>query len=377
MKGVFAWIVFGLSAVACLVWIGFGVHDDLREDSVFHDIIAERLAMAESPGDTVHIGIAGDWKNHTAILQGARLAVDAVNADGGLLGKKIILDAQDDHGTVAGALAVAHDFAANPEIGFVIGHTSLKLNNSVAQNYEFYGLMRLSPNISGSGSADFSLLFENGMPPDQTSGAILALAKEHGWNRIGLIYAKSDHAQRQARRFESMANKHDTQVPLAYGYEGKGSGISQHMERWKRELDLDAIVLTVRDSDVSGIIGASRALGIDCPFVVIGERPAMSPQASAVLGTVYWLSPVRLEDAHADLGHEYETRFKAPMGIDGLLGYDAVLILANAITRAGTFVPAKVAEFLKDAQVDTSLSGTLRFDSRGAAIKRPPNFTAN
>lgn len=377
MKGLLAWIIFGLSAVACLLWIGFGVQDDLREDGVFHDIISERLDIAESAKGDIHIGVSGDWKNHKPILQGVELAAEIINDQGGLLGRQIVLDARDDQGTVAGALGVAQAFATKPEIGFVIGHTSLNLNNSVAQNYEFYGLMRLSPNTAGSNTADFSLLFENGMPPEQTSGAILTIAKEKGWNRIGLIYAKSDHALRHARRFESMANKHDIKVPLSFGYEGRGSGISKHMEHWKRELDLDAMVLAVHPSDIASLIGASRALGINCPFIVLDEQPAMSAQMAATLGTVYWIASPKRNPAHNNLDRKFEARFKTPMTAEGMLGYDAMNILAGAIKKANSFVPANVAQILTDAQVDDSLSGTLRFDQKGSAIKRPPIFVTD
>lgn len=376
MKGVLAWIIFLSAAVVCLLWIGFGVRDDLREDAVFNDVIQARIDQAESSDGEVHIGVAGDWREHGDILRGVQLAAEEINEGGGILGCKIVLEPRDDHGTVEGALTVAQEFVSRPEISFVIGHTDLPLVVSVAQNYEFYGVLALSPNTSGMGATahTFSLLFENGMPPAQTGEAILALAREKGWERIGLIYAKSDQATRQARQFESLANRHGIRVPLSFGYEGRGSGVSLHMERWKRELDLDAMVLTVRDADEIPLISACRVVGIGCPFIVSGEKPAgVKPGGDAALGTLYFLESARLADGYTLFSRNYAARFKTPPTADAVMGYDALHLYATAVREAGTFVPADVAASLR-GEVAHSLTCTMRFDDHGSAVKRVPRF---
>ena len=374
MKGLLAWIIFALAAASCLLWIGLGVRDDLREDDVFHDVIRERGDLARATGGEVHVGVAGDWAEHGDVLRGVELAAVEINEGGGILGRKVVLVPHDDHGTVEGALAVAQEFASRPEISFVIGHTHLPLNGSVAQNYEFYGVLVMSPNTSGLGTTAnaFSLIFEDGMPPAQTSGAIIALAKEEGWKRVGLIYAKSDHATRQAREFESMANKHEIQVVLSFGYEGRGSGVALHMERWKRELDLDAIVLAVHEQNVIPLISACRVVGLDCPFVVSGERPG-GIGGGVELGDVYFLETIRNGQGYERFATRFKDRFGHAPTSDGVLGYDALRLYGAAVREAGTFVPAEVAAAL-EGDVDDSLSGTLRFDGHGSAVKRPPLF---
>jgi branched-chain amino acid transport system substrate-binding protein len=374
MKGLLAWIVFAFAAACCLLWIGFGVRDDLREDDVFHNVIKERVDLAGESGGEIYVGVAGDWKEHGDVLHGVELAADEINGDGGILGRKVVLVPHDDHGTVEGALAVAQEFASRPEIPFVIGHTHLPLNGAVAQNYEFYGVLVMSPNTSGLGATAnaFSLIFEDGMPPAQTSGAILALARDKGWKRVGLIYAKSDHATRQAREFESMANQHGIQVVLSFGYEGRGSGVAQHMARWKRELDLDAMVLTVHEENVIPLISACRVIGLDCPFVVTGERPDGIARAEG-LGNVYFLEPVRNGQGYERFAARFKAKFGHAPTSDGALGYDALRLYADAVREAETFVPAEVADAL-EGDVTESLSGTLLFDGHGSAVKRAPLF---
>ena len=363
--------------MVCLLWIGFGVRDDLREDDVFQDLVQERVNLAKASRKEVHIGVVGDWDHHGAILQGVEVAAEAINAQGGILGRTIVLDTKDDQGTIEGALGVAQTFASSPEMPFVIGHTEEGLNAAVAQNYEFYGLLRISPNTSdGSASRNaFSLLFENGPPPQQTGEAILALAKEKGWTRLGLLYAKNDHAMRQARRFESMANKHGVQVPLSYGYKGYGTGISMEMGRWNRELDLEAMVLAVHETDIVDLVSGSRGFDIGCPFIVVGERPAaLTPQKAEELGEMHFIEPTPKGAAYRNFSTRFQDRFHHLPSTDALLGYDALSLLAKGIIKAKSFVPATVAAVLKDSPVEGSLSGTIRFDAQGTAVKHPPRF---
>jgi len=378
MKGTLAWIIFGLAALTCLLWIGFGVRDDLREDDVFHNIIQERIDIAESSEDTLHIGAAGDWDRHQEVLHGIQLAADEINATGGILGRTIVVDPQDDQGTVEGALTVAQSFASRPEIGIVVGHTGLSLTAAVAQNYEFYGLLCITPNTASNNSSKnrFSLIFENGISPQQTGGAILKLAKEKQWKRLGLIYAKSTNAMHQARRFESMANRHEINIPLSFAYEGRGSGVAEHMERWKRELDLDAMILTVDAADIIPLVSACRVIGINCPFVIVSEPPAsLTAKKTEGLNTLYFIDPLIDAAAHDALAPKTQARFNHGPTIDLLLGYDSLIVLKQAIIKADSFVPARVAEALRNAPIDESMSGTLRFDKHGSAIKRPPHFT--
>ena len=377
MKGLTAWIVFGLAVAVCLLWIGYGVRDDLREDHVFHRVIDERIDLAGDPGGEVRIGLAGDWKEHCDVLRGAELAVEKLNQGSGILGRKVVIEQLDDHGTEEGALEVAQEFASRPEIPFVIGHTRLPLLAAVAQNYEFYGVLVLAPITSGMGSSvnAFSLLFENGLAADQTSRAVLDLAARKGWKRLGLIYSKSDHGRRQAREFESLANRRGIRVALSFGFEGRGSGVSYHMERWKRELALDAMILAVPDKDELSLISGCRAIGIDCPFVVLGERPGnINPGNREMLGQLYFLDRPE-PPGYADFARDYAARFKDAPSTEAVYGYDAVRLLAGAAEEAGSFVPEDVARALHGGVKD-SLSGTVRFDGHGSAIKAAPRLVA-
>lgn len=380
MRGNLAWLIFGLASLSCLFWIGFSVRDDMHEDNVFHDVIQKRINTAISPQSTVYIGVAGDWKNHKDILHGVEQAAQKLNASGGILDRKVALVIEDDKGTIDGALLAAQSFAVKPEIAFVIGHTQLRLNEAVAQHYEFYGILCIAPNTVNSFTSNnnSTLLFENGMAPRHIGEAIIDLAKTKDWKRLGLLYTRNDQTMRRARQFESMVNKHEIQVPLSFGYEGLKSDITEHMITWKRELDLDAMILAIDQADMPSFIFACRKVGISAPLVIISKKRPSIQALKEGENLLYWIK--QKEDENLTVKRLMKQVKKSSgqiLSTNMTLGYDALTILAQKIEEAGSFVPADVAATFKEAKVNTSVSGTLRFDKQGNAVKQSVVFTAD
>lgn len=380
MKGNFAWLIFAITALICLCWIGFSVRDDIHENDVFYDVIQKRINTAISPSSTVSIGVAGDWKNHKDILLGVEQAVEKINTSGGILARKVTLVIEDDKGTIDGALLAAQSFAAKPEVAFVIGHTQIRLNEAVAQHYEFYGILCIAPNTVNSFTSNntSTLLFENGIAPRHIGEAIIDLAKTNHWKRMGLLYSKNDHTIRRARQFESMVNQHQIQVPLSFGYEGLKSDIKEHMMTWKRELDLDAMILAIDQSDIASFISACRKLGINSPFVIISKKHPFIQTLKGGEQSLYWIKQKRDESSTINsLMKNMEKSSGRTLSTNMILGYDSLSILAQKIEEAGSFLPVDVAAVFKETKVNKSVSGTLRFDKQGNAIKQSVIFTTD
>lgn len=270
----FVWILFAVAAFTCIVWIGTGVRDDMREDVVYRDTIVRRMEIARH-SDEVHVGVAGDWKRFRNILQGVRLAADDINEAGGILGRKIVLEVEDDNGTEEGALNVAQKLSNRPEVAFVVGHTSEPMNEVTTANYEFYQMFHISPNTASEHASQqhHSLAFENGMPPDEVGTFVLELAQRKGWRRLGIIYDQEEATTHRARRFEALAEKTGIEISFSFGFTQSQTDIKADMARWKREEDVDAYLFAVSREQMPPFVRAARAIGINEPIVIFGPAP--------------------------------------------------------------------------------------------------------
>src|ERR1700750_819725 len=88
-------------------------------------VVARSLALPAAAQDTIKIGEMNSYKVSAAFLEpykkGMELAVDEVNASGGVLGKKIEIVSRDDNGNPADAVRVAEELLSREKVSFLIG----------------------------------------------------------------------------------------------------------------------------------------------------------------------------------------------------------------------------------------------------------------
>src|SRR6188508_2040453 len=85
------------------------------------------LAAACSKGEGTYIvGAAGPWKESYGVMsrRGIDLAVDQINAAGGINGSRLRLVARDDEANATRATAIAEEFVREPVVLAVIGHVN-------------------------------------------------------------------------------------------------------------------------------------------------------------------------------------------------------------------------------------------------------------
>lgn len=376
MKGLTAWILLALASLAIIVWIFDGFRNDVREDSVFFEIGRERHEYANDDDGPVTIAAAGNWDKHVSMLQGIRCAVEQTEKQGGVLGRTVKLKPMNDHGNIETGLEIAQNISSDTTIPMVIGHTEPRINSAVSQNYEFYKVLCFSPNTAPQETVkNYALHFSNGMSAHQVAKALVELSVINGWKTIGVIHSENRDDADLARQFESLAGTKGLEVPLTFLYAGQKSAIHTRMEHWKRELNLDAMVIAMFPKDAARIISACRVMGIECPFVLMGDAPwHHNPKAAEFMGTTYrtGLFPTDTK-AFRDFAAIYEKKYGVHPDYEAVLGFDAFMMLTEAVKKAGSFSPELVADAL-EKHVQPSISGTTEFTRHGGAIKVQPTF---
>ena len=88
-------------------------------------LAAASFALPAAAEDTIKIGELNSYKIFAAFLEpykkGWEMAVEEVNAAGGVLGKKIEIVSRDDNGNPADAVRVAEELLSREKVAFLIG----------------------------------------------------------------------------------------------------------------------------------------------------------------------------------------------------------------------------------------------------------------
>lgn len=83
------------------------------------------LVSPASAQDTIKLGEMNSYKNFAAFLdpykKGWELAVEEINASGGLLGKKLEIVSRDDNGNPGDAVRIAEELVTREKVSFLIG----------------------------------------------------------------------------------------------------------------------------------------------------------------------------------------------------------------------------------------------------------------
>ena len=158
---------------------------------------------AASSDEVYRIGIACPLTGTSAtygeiMLAGAQIAVDEINAEGGINGRKIELVSMDDKNDPSEAALVAQRFCDMEDIQMVIAHGSSSVTLAAAPIYEAAQMPFMSPASSSPDLTEqgYEYYVRFGVRDDRVAPQIIAfLANNLGIKKIGVIFANNDYGR--------------------------------------------------------------------------------------------------------------------------------------------------------------------------------------
>ncbi len=151
-----------------------------------------------------------------AIYRGARIAIDKINANGGLLGRELQLEVKDHRGNPARGIKNIEALASNPNVVAVIGgvHTPVALAElpTIHEKEILY---------LGAWAAGTSIVENNYYPNyvfrvsvrDSDAGEVLVKsAKERGLNKIALVLERTGWGRSNQASIKAAAEKYQIEI---------------------------------------------------------------------------------------------------------------------------------------------------------------------
>jgi len=318
-------------------------------------------------------------------LRGAQLAVDVLNEQGGILGRPVELlnmDGQSDPVTVGNVAKQMIDQGAVA----IIAPSDFDFGGPASREAQNAGLVGLSPCASsplyGSaalGDKQFTMSMWN-----TTMGAATAeYAWDQGYRSVYVITDDFiDYTKSLSRYFIVRFEELGGEVILEDTYTQGQADVSAQLARIKALPEQpDFIYVSSYMPDLALIIRTLRESGIDVP--IYGGDSYDDPGLFEALGAEYGNDIVF--DTHGYLSEEgnaafpdfaaaYEDKFgDPPTEVWIMPGYDAVMVLAQAMEAAGSTDGAEMALAMEEETFDL-LTGEL--DWSDAASGHEPNKAA-
>ena len=332
----------------------------------------QRLQHARGQGDLL-IGLA--WPMHhpkRTLRNGVELAIDEINAAGGVLGRRLRLKVADDERSVERGMVIAEQFVNNPAMVAVLAHLDTYVATQVAPTYMFNGMLMLSPGAMGLELTRKGLdkVFRT-YPSEEVVATVLAnYATQSGYGRVVMYYSNDSSGHDLAHGFEQQARERGVTIVDRRSYNTLGSDHRLVFEEWRDMHRFDAIFLAGTLPTGAEIIRLMRQVGLKQP--VLGntgldgnELPALGGDATegVVVPTVFQVEmPTK---AAQDFVRTYRQRYRVRPGASAAIGYDTVQLLAEAMRQARSAEPQRVAAALHDMKPWAGVTGLFDFDERG------------
>lgn len=155
----------------------------------------------KSSSDTIYIGTSFPQSGNIAsegkqLVNAIQLAVDQVNADGGINGKKVALKSEDDEGDATTAASIANKFGDDSDILGVIMSYNSACALAQIPILEGAGLVSVSPTAESPSLTGMSDWFYRTCCSNAYSGVVCAkLCENLGLKKVAIIYQNDDYGQ--------------------------------------------------------------------------------------------------------------------------------------------------------------------------------------
>jgi branched-chain amino acid transport system substrate-binding protein len=315
-------------------------------------------------GPQAHLGRDND--------NGARLAIDEINAGGLVIGGKKItlqLDSEDDAADPKTATTVAQKLVDEGVVG-VIGHLNSGATIPASKIYADNGIPEISPSATAVAytTAGYKTAYRV-MTNDAQQGSVLGTfaVGKLGAKKIAIIDDRTAYGQGLADQVEKAAKSAGGEV-VAREYTSDHATDFMAILTSIKAKSPDLVFFGGMDPQAAPMLKQMRQLGINAKF--LGGDGAQTPQFTALAG-------IDAEGALASNpglpldtmpgGIAFKTKFEAKYGkIQNYApyAYDAVNVMVDAMKRADSTEPAKYLAKLQTTDYQ-GVTGHIRFDAKG------------
>jgi branched-chain amino acid transport system substrate-binding protein len=332
--------------------------------------------------DTVSIGAVLPLSGSVAFYgnesrDGALLAIDEINAAGGLLGKKLALIAEDDEGNAEKTINAFTKLTSRDKVPFVIGSSTSGATQAMCPLAQRNRVVLISPSATNEtvtkvGDYIFRACFID--PFQGVVGADFAYGTL-GSRRAAVLYdAGADYNTGLAEAFKNQFRAIGGQVVADEAYQSGDVDFNAQVTRIRAN-NPDVVYLPNYYNDVTLQAKQLRDQGVTSPLIGGDGWDSLIDNAGDEVLGCYWSSGFAADTTDpkgVTFVRAFQSKYNRTASQFAALGYDAMMLIADGIKAAGTFdTPA-----VKDAMAKLSgtyVTGNIRFDSdrnpiKGAAI---------
>ncbi|MGE0311079.1 MAG: ABC transporter substrate-binding protein [Lautropia sp.] len=333
--------------------------------------LASVAALSSAPAaaaDPIRIGEVNSYKAQPAFLEpykkGMELAVEQINAAGGVGGRKVELISRDDNGNPGDAVRVAEELVSRERVDMLTGtflsHIGLALTDFAKQKKVFFlAAEPLTDKITWENGNRYTFRLR---PSTYMQVAMLVpeatAMKKKRW---ALVFPNYEYGQSAAATFKQLMKAAQPDIEfVAEQATPLGKVDAGSVVQALADAKPDAIFNVLFGADLSKFVREGNTRGLfkdrDVVSLLTGEPEYLDPLKNEApngwLVTGYPWYGIDTPEHKAFLD-AYRKKFNDYPRLGSIVGYSAIKSLAAGIAKAGSTDTEKLIAAFRGLQVDT------------------------
>lgn len=318
--------------------------------------------------DVIKIGDINSYKSQPEHLEhykrGMELALDEVNASGGVNGKKVVLVMRDDNANPGEAVRAAEELVSREQVnalsGSFLSNVALALGDFAKQKKVFFlATMSLSDKMIWQNGNRYTFRLRAGTYT-QTAMLVEEAAKLRK-KRWALVYPNYEFGQSAAATFKTMLKAVQPDVEfVAEQAPPLGKLEAGSVVQALGDAKPDAIFNVLFGTDLIKFARAGKTRGLfegrDVVSLVTGEPENLEPlkddTPNGWIVTGYPYNDVKSPE-HNKFMNAYQVKFKDYPRLSSVMGYATIKSITEGMKKATSVETEKLVAAFANLQVDT------------------------
>ncbi|HBV97682.1 MAG TPA: branched-chain amino acid ABC transporter substrate-binding protein [Desulfotomaculum sp.] len=339
----------------------------------------------KAAAETIKIGFLGGKTGghaHYGIetLKGMQMAVDKINESGGLIGKKLEI-IEGDHGSNSSEAAAVTQKLTTQKVAAIIGDPTTGITKIAAEICQGNKVVLMSAGAVGTGVVEIGdYIYRDTLLDAVAAPAVTRyLSEDLKWKKVALVTTTGlAYSESLTSLFKDALAKNNIEIVIESSIMEKDTNFSAQVTSLKKK-QFDGVVFTGYYTEGALFMKEMRKQGLQQVLVggdgLLGKELYELGEAAVEGSMVY--TGFAVDQANAtgitkDFIDAYKGKNNGALpDMFSAQGYDAVMMVADAIKAANSADPTVYREKLSQTKDWKGVTGTITLDANREPIKSP------
>ncbi len=349
--------------------------------AVFVAMLLVASCSKQAGGDTTRIGVITSVTGSLAAFgeahkNGYLIALDEINAQGGVLGKKVELDFYDDQSKPDQAVQGVSKLVDQDHVPVLLGSYSSESTKAILPSVT----QRQVPLIIPTATADNVMeskspwIFRICAGAGDYAKSTIAFLKDSGAPKtMAIVYENTNFGQSNMKAMNAAAKAAGINVVAVESYEAKSPDYKAVLQRVKQAnpeviyfasylLDAGTLMRQAQEVDLNPKYYTSAGTGF-----AAAEFPTpkgAGKNAEYTFSVSQWLPDAKWQGSK-EFDSEYFKRYKSHPAYHAIQAYESLHAAAHAINDAKSLDSAKIRDAIRNLNLSSTPFGPVKFDANG------------